>query len=265
MDWMVDPYMKIVRAYFAIYISMLILGMLLSLLLDPEIILAAGNETNDSYNRAKKMLEREVYFDHRVTIYCEAEFDERKNTDLPAGFEPPSHPKRSDRVEWEHAVPVENFGRAFPEWRDGSPECIDNRGKAFKGRKCAEKANMTFRYMQSDMHNLFPAIGSVNAVRGNKQYSELEGDGDFGLCTAKVNGNHFEPPDHAKVQLARAALYLAREYPQYRLSAQQRLFEAWDRKFAPDEWECRRAARIERLQGNANIFVKERCGPRLAR
>lgn len=131
---------------------------------------------------------------------------------------------------------MENFGRAFPEWRDGSPECIDNRGKAFKGRKCAEKANMTFRYMQSDMHKLFPAIGSVNTVRGNRQYSELAGDVSFGSCPAKVDGNRFEPPDQAKGQVARAALYMDREYPQYRLSAQQkRLFEAWDRKFPPDE------------------------------
>lgn len=206
------------------------------------------------------MLKREVYFDHRITVYCEAEFDERKNIDLPPGFVTPSHPKRSSRVEWEHAVPVENFGRAFPEWRDGSPECVDNRGNAFKGRKCAEKVNMTFRYMQSDMYNLFPAIGSVNAARGNKQYSELAGGSDFGSCRARLQDSRFEPPDHAKGPVARAALYMAKEYPQYRLSTQQkRLFEAWDRKFPVDEWECRRAARIEKLQGNANEFVKRRC------
>lgn len=44
---------------------------------------AAGNETNDSFSRAKKMLEQQVYFDHRVTVYCGAPFDEKKNIDLP--------------------------------------------------------------------------------------------------------------------------------------------------------------------------------------
>lgn len=46
--------------------------------------------------------------------------------------------------------------------------CIDNRGAPFKGRKCAEKSNITFRLMQSDMYNLFPVIGAVNAEQGNK-------------------------------------------------------------------------------------------------
>lgn len=48
---------------------------------------SAGNTTNDSFNRAKKMLEREVYFDHRITIYCGAAFDEKNNVVLPQGFE----------------------------------------------------------------------------------------------------------------------------------------------------------------------------------
>lgn len=47
---------------------------------------AAPNPTNDSFNKAKKMLEREINFDHRVTFYCDAGFDEHKNIDLPAGF-----------------------------------------------------------------------------------------------------------------------------------------------------------------------------------
>lgn len=39
---------------------------------------AAGNETIDSFSKAKKMLERQIYFDHRVTLYCGASFDEKK-------------------------------------------------------------------------------------------------------------------------------------------------------------------------------------------
>ena len=131
---------------------------------------AAGNETNDSFSRAKKMLERQVYFDHRVTLYCGAPFDEKKNIDLPDGFFTEKHQKRASKVEWEHAVPAENFGRAFEEWREGHPQCV-SKGKSFKGRACAEKVNADYRYMQADMYNLFPAIGAVNAVRSNKQYS----------------------------------------------------------------------------------------------
>ena len=55
----------------------------------------AGNKnvTIDSFNKAKKLLEREVYFDHRVTIYCNALFDEEKNITIPKGFVAPTHKK----------------------------------------------------------------------------------------------------------------------------------------------------------------------------
>ena len=36
---------------------------------------AAGNERIESFNKAKKLLEQKVYFDHRFTFYCQAPFD----------------------------------------------------------------------------------------------------------------------------------------------------------------------------------------------
>ena len=150
------------------------------------------------------------------------------------------------------------------EWREGDAQCVNKNGKPFKGRKCAEKVNLRYRYMQADMYNLFPAIGAVNAIRGNFQYSELPGVApDFGSCEAKVDGRRFEPPARAKGQVARAGLYMAWAYPEYRLSSQQkRLFEAWDRTYPVDSWECTRARRIENLQGNENPFVKRPCQER---
>lgn len=233
---------------------------LLAALLLATSALAGGNTTNDSFNKAKKTLEQQVYFDHRVTVYCGASFDAQKNVILPEGFTTPAHEKRAGKVEWEHAVPAENFGRAFAEWRDGDAQCVDNRGKAFRGRKCAEKVNADYRHMQADMYNLFPAIGAVNAVRSNKQYSALTGESFFGSCEAKVDGNRFEPPNRAKGQVARAAKYMADAYPQYSLSRQQQqLFDAWDKMYPVDAWECARAQRIERIQGNENTFVKKPC------
>ena len=137
---------------------------------------AAGNEWNDSFNKAKKTLERQVYYDHWVTFYCGAAFDEKKNVILPEGFMAPKHEKRAGKVEWEHVVPAENFGRAFPEWHEGDAQCVDKRGKAFKGRKCAEKVNREYRLMQSDMYNLYPAIGAVNALRQNYNFQMLPGE-----------------------------------------------------------------------------------------
>ncbi len=222
----------------------------------------SGNTSNDSFNDAKRMLEKKVYYDHRITLYCQAAFDEKKRITLPDGFYTPKHEKRSHRVEWEHVVPAENFGRSFAEWREGSPECV-HKGKAFKGRNCAEKVNKEYRYMQADMYNLYPAIGSVNALRSNYNFTMLGKNvpSTFGSCQMKIDGKRAEPPAEARGQIARSSKYMAAAYPaRYRLSRQQQqLMDAWDKMYPVTQWECTRAKRIERLQGNENSFVKRPC------
>ena len=64
---------------------------------------------------------------------------------------------------------------------------------------------------------------------------------------AQISDPRFEPPDAAKGEVARAALYMAATYPRrYRPDpAQRRLFEAWDAAFPVSHWECQRARRID--------------------
>ena len=221
---------------------------------------AIGNTTNDSFSHAKKML-GQVYTDHRITFYCGATYDAQGNVTLPDGFTTPKHEKRADKIEWEHALPAENFGQTFVEWREGAPECVDNRSKAFKGRKCAEKVNAEYRMMQADMYNLFPAIGAVNALRSNFNYAMLAGEpATFGSCDMKISGNKTEPPARARGQIARTYFYMQDSYSRYHMSSQQeQLMKAWDKQYPVDKWECTRAKRIEKLQGNENKFVKEPC------
>ena len=230
------------------------------MLLLPSLVLAAGNSTNDSFSHAKKML-GQVYSDHRITFYCGAEYDVQGNVTLPEGFETPKHEKRADKIEWEHSLPAENFGQTFAEWREGAAACVDNKGKAFKGRKCAEKANAEYRLMQADMYNLYPAIGAVNAMRSNYNYQMIAGEpSTFGTCEMKISGNKAEPPTRARGQIARTYFYMQDSYSRYRMSRQQeQLMQAWDKQYPVDKWECTRAKRIEALQGNENKFVKELC------
>lgn len=222
-----------------------------------------GNQTFQSFNKAKKALEEFVISDRRITLYCQASFDKNKNIRLPSGFVTSAHAKRALRVEWEHVVPAENFGRFFSEWREGSPRCIDNRGRAFKGRKCAEKENVMFRYMQSDLYNLYPAIGAVNAERGNKNFEVLSKNipNSFGSCAMKISGNKVEPPSSARGPIARTYKYMAYAYPNYfrMSSSQSRLMDAWDKEYPVQKWECERAEKIRKLQGNENPFVKKAC------
>ncbi|AXY02721.1 endonuclease I [Vibrio alfacsensis] len=222
---------------------------------------SAGNTTNDSFNKAKKMLERSVYHDHRVTLYCAAPFDSKKNIDLPDGFSTPKHKKRAQRVEWEHVVPAQNFGQSFIEWREGHEKCVSSKGKSFKGRKCAEKINKEYRYMQSDMHNLFPAIGAVNATRSNYNFAMLPSENsDFGSCDMRIDNQKAQPPIASRGRIARTYMYMEATYPKYRMSSQQRkLMLAWDKQDPVSKWECKRSKRIEKLQGNANTIVNSRC------
>ncbi len=235
---------------------------LLPLLMVPLVATAAGNTDIDSFNDAKRLLERKVYFDHRVTLYCEATFDQRKNITLPEGFVTDKHEKRATRVEWEHVVPAENFGRSFKEWREGDRACVNPNGKTFKGRKCAEKVNYDFRLMQAELYNLYPAIGAVNAMRQNYNFQLLPGvPSSFGSCQMKIDRRRAEPPENARGPIARTYLYMAETYPQhFKLSKQQeRLMQGWDNQYPVDKWECTRAQRIEAIQGNSNAFVKDAC------
>ena len=116
--------------------------------------------------------------------------------------------------------------------------------------------------MQCDMYNLFPAIGAVNATRKNFDYAMLPDiPPSFGSCPFKVAQGKVEPPDRAKGELARAALYMDYAYsPRYHLSAsQKKLFLAWHNKFKVSPWECLRAKRIKALQGNSNPYIEPYC------
>jgi deoxyribonuclease-1 len=155
----------------------------------------AGNHSIYSFSKAKKILQREVYKDHRITVYCGATFDERKQVTSPPGFQTTKYKKRSKKIEWEHVVPAENFGQTFKEWRDGDSKCVDGNGRSFKGRNCARKMAVEFRYLESDLYNLYPAIGAVNASRSNYNFTLIPGSkSSFGACDMRIEGGKAQPP-----------------------------------------------------------------------
>lgn len=183
----------------------------------------AANQEIQSFSKAKKILEKKVYNNHRITLYCGATFDAKKKVTPPKGFTTSKFVKRAKKIEWEHAVPAENFGRTFSEWRDGNKQCINSKGKAFKGRKCAEKVNTEYRHMQADMFNLYPAIGAVNALRSNYNFTMLPSEkNDFGSCAMKIDNRKAEPPEMARGRIARTYLYMEGAYKRYSMSKSQR-------------------------------------------
>ena len=71
----------------------------------------AENKRNVSFDQAKKDMKTFVYYDHPETFYCHVYFDDHNKVDLPEDFEAPKYKNRAGRMEWEHIVPAENFGR----------------------------------------------------------------------------------------------------------------------------------------------------------
>lgn len=221
----------------------------------------AQNTSIESFSKAKRLLLSQVYSDHKETIYCSASFNDDKTVELPSGFVTSTHKKRSKKVEWEHVVPAENFGKTFSEWREGHSDCVNSKGKSFKGRNCASKMNVEYRLMQADMYNLFPAIGAVNAKRSNYNFTLLPPESsDFGSCKMKVEERKAEPPEEARGRIARTYLYMEATYPRYKMSKQQRqLMEAWDKTHPVSAWECIRYKRIKDIQGSENPVLAKAC------
>ena len=167
--------------------------------------------------------------------------------------------ERARRIEWEHLIPAENFGRQFSCWRDGDSKCTNTKGKAFKGRKCCEKVNKQYKIMQADMHNLFPAVGELNADRSNFRFDfELASKGQYGECKFNVDfkARRTKVREEIRGVIARDYLYFNKQY-NMKLSKQElKKYEAWNKQYPADEWEIERNKRIAKKQGNLNIFIK---------
>ena len=222
---------------------------------------SSQNTQISSFSKSKKLLLK-VYKDNPVTLYCGCSFKGKKPNLSSCGYIPKKDRKRANRIEWEHVVPAHAFGQSFSEWRSGHPKCVSKKGKKFKGRKCAQKVNEEYRMMQADMFNLFPAIGEVNGRRSNYSMGIIEGEKrEFGKCDVEIKSRKVEPREEIRGEIARTYMYMDSVYPGRGIISKKnwKLFEAWHKSEPVDEWECERARRIEKIQGNRNEIVLSKC------
>lgn len=244
------------------HLSLSLVFLAAALLLAVPSFAQSGNTVNQSFNKSKKTLLHEVYDDHRQTFYCKSEFTSQGKVTHTNGYQPRKEGARAYRLEWEHIVPAHAFGQSFPEWRKGHPECVDSKGKPFKGRNCAQKVNILYRYMQADMHNLVPAIGELNGLRSNYSFAMIPGQNhEFGACEMKIEDRKAEPPPDVRGDIARTYFYMDSAYPGRGVvsNKNRKLYQVWNTADPVDEWECKRSKKVEALQGNKNPFVKSAC------
>ncbi len=222
-------------------------------------VCAAPAEAQTTF-RASKQLLNQVWSDHRVEVYCGCSFDATMRVIGTCGLPIPLTRKgepnpRARKIEFEHVVPAEDFGRQRPCWREVQK---DRRGHC-------EETDPVFAQMHADPRNLLPALGLLNQYRSNLRYAEISGESRaFGSCDFERNplGNGertIEPPNALKGDVARVYLYFERTYGSsgYRVSRQQmQLFLAWSKLDPPDAWELERDRRIEKLTGTSNPILK---------
>ena len=116
--------------------------------------------------------------------------------------------------------------------------------------------------MEEDLHNLQPSIDEVNGDRSNYRYSQFTKTfNQYGQCKTAVDfkQRQFQPREEIRGTIARTYFYMQDKYNINLSDAQSKLMTAWDNEYPPDEWECERNKQIERIQGNANRFITEKC------
>ncbi|PCH58876.1 MAG: deoxyribonuclease [Burkholderiaceae bacterium] len=219
---------------------------------------------NESFSKSKKQL-KTIYQNHQTTFYCNCKYDYQDKSDMidnsSCRYVPRKPNTRSKRIEWEHVVPAENFGRQFACWRDGSPSCVKSNGKQYKGRMCCTKVSQDYRIMQADMHNLVPAIGELNGDRSNYRYDfELPKLKQYGACEFEVlfKERRARVKKDIRGNVARTYLYMNDRYGMKLSKQEQKKFNAWNNEDPVDAWESERNMRIQKIQGNLNNYIKRR-------
>jgi deoxyribonuclease I len=230
----------------------------LSLNILPQNDLWAKNVQIKNYQQAKTYL-FQIHGQNGLTVYCNCQYLGDSVDHQKCGYKSKLYKKRSTKLEWEHIVPAHAFGQAFKSWREGDPKCI-NKKRKFKGRKCAKKIEQEFNYMEADLYNLWPVVGSINAKRSNYSMAQWTGDAGkiFGACPVKINDRKIEPPDRVKGLIARIYQYMDQAYPGRGIISKKnkKLYEAWDKLYPVTIDECNWANKVKTIQGNAHIIEK---------
>jgi deoxyribonuclease-1 len=238
---------------------------LLLLLLASTLLFSA----NTSFSKSKKQL-RKIYKDHQTTIYCDCKYNYKDKKNMidreSCGYIPRNIRtkkgkvnQRARRIEWEHLIPAENFGRQFECWRNGNAKCVTSKGKKYKGRRCCTKVNKKYRLMQADMHNLFPAVGELNADRKNYRFDfSLPEQGQYGECKFNVlfKDKRVKVKEDLRGIIARDYLYFNKKYGMRLSNQEMQKYSAWNKQYPADEWEIERNKMIGKVQGNKNEFIK---------
>lgn len=111
-----------------------------------------------------------------------------------------------------------------------------------------------FLAARNDLHQMFPIERRSDLDRRGALFGETRTEGAASGCGYRLAFQIFEPPDHAKGDVARAMLYMHTEHG-VPLVGTLEMYQRWNRMDPPDDIEHMRNERIAAIQGNRNPYI----------
>lgn len=220
---------------------------------------AQTQQSVESFRDAKKLLYSQIYggAGERVTFYCGCTYNSSRVVNARScGLKAHSYERFANDVQAEHVLPVSHGQQHFPCWREPKVEDGGQRPNEMSGRDYCGEVDPAYQKFEADLHNLVPAVGSINMHRSAKQFGMIPGEQrNWGRCDFESNSKAVEPRDVVKGDAARIYMYMSDAYNIRLSSAQRKLFEAWHKMDPPDAWERLRDQRIHAIQGTSNPYI----------
>ena len=183
------------------------------------------------------------------TLHCGCTFDKIKqvSTNLcKRGSKKLLKNKESRTLEWVTMMPEYVFGKSRKCWKKNL--CVRSDGTKVKGAQCCSEVSPKYKKMESDMHNLFPAINKLHSTE-EKPDPFFGGKWEYEFCPGEM------PAINIKGDIARAYLYMSYQYKIELKEGQENKLRKWHFEDPPGDWEKNRNDRIEAIQGNRNPFI----------
>ena len=208
----------------------------------------------DSFSKAKHVV-YQIFSTNPKTLYCGCRFDSKHQVDLNScHMNSAIDKKRAHKVEIEHILAADMLGHNLNCWQNN---ICERHGKPYKGRKCCEKMDGKFRQIESELYNLWPAVGLVNIARSNYSYGVVDSDDKFYGCDFKINKvtHEVEPSNKVKGIVARATLFMSDKYHIPLVENKRQLYLSWNKAFRPSIWEKEWALKVAKIEGYSNPYI----------
>lgn len=198
----------------------------------------AEKELNRIYQRAGKLR----------TFHCGCVFDKIKQVSpniCERGAKDNPGRNKSRTLEWVPMMPAHKFGGSLRCWvRD---QCARASGVKAKGAQCCSEISPKYKKMESDMHNIFPAVNKPPSTEA--ALDDFGGMWEYEICSGE------KPSLSIRGDIARAYFYMSYQYKIPLQEDHEDSLRQWHFKDPPDAWEEKRNDRIEAAQGNRNPFI----------